>query len=262
MTAATFEFAAGAAPFRAPAAQGSPRVLWIDADTGAIAPGLDMLRRHGFEVERAETVAQAQPTLDREDADLVILETALPDADGLALCRRLSDAEAAPVLVFAKAADTLDRVAGLEFGADDVLAKTTHPLELLARVRALLRRAARHARRTAGAARETWRFDAELGYVTAPSGRTVRLSPADAALLRALAARPGEVMNRGALIALLHGDAAAAGGRSIDARVARLRRTLSACDGAGGMIKTLRGGGYLFQAQVTARQPGDLTSPC
>jgi two-component system OmpR family response regulator len=253
MTSLAFEFAAGAAPLRAAAVHASPRVLWIDADEGAIEPGLEMLRRHGYEVERAGSALEAQPTLERHDADLVILETSLPDADGLALCRRLSEDEGAPVLVFAKAADTLDRVAGLEFGADDVLAKTTHPLELLARVRALLRRATRHARKTAEAALETWRFDAELGYVTSPKGRTVRLSPADAALLRALAARPGEVLPRDALIALLHGDGSSAGGRSIDARVARLRRTLSACDGAGDLIKTLRGGGYLFQAQVTAR---------
>ena len=253
MTSLAFEFAAGAAPLRPPGAGGSLHILWIDADAGAIEPGLEMLRRHGFEVECAASAEEAQSTLDGEGADLVILETALPDADGLALCRKLSESEAAPVLLVAREADTLDRVAGLEFGADDVLAKTTHPLELLARVRALLRRATRHAKRTAEAALETWRFDAELGYVTSPKGRTVRLSPADAALLRALAARPGEVLPRDALVALLHGDGAAAGGRSIDARVARLRRTLSACDGAGDLIKTLRGGGYLFQAHVTAR---------
>jgi two-component system OmpR family response regulator len=252
MTALAFEFAAGSPP-RTAAPRDLPRVVWIDADGGAIETGMDMLRRHGFLVARAETAAAAQPLLDEEGVDLIILETALPDADGLALCRRFSEAETAPVLVVAAAADTLDRVAGLEFGADDVLPKTAHPLELLARVRALLRRTARHARQTADAALETWRFDAELGYVTSPKGRTVRLSPADAALLRALAARPGEVLHRDALVALLHGDDKAAGGRSIDARVARLRRSLSACDGAGDLIKTLRGGGYLFQAQVTPR---------
>lgn len=252
MTAVAFEFAVGGRPAPSIAAQGSPRVLWIDADAVSIEPGLDMLRRHGFEVERADTAAEARPTLDAQGCDLVILETALPDADGLALCRKLSEAEGAPVLVMARAADTLDRVAGLEFGADDVLPKTTHPLELLAKVRALLRRAARQARYAAQAAVETWRFDAELGYVIAPSGRTVRLSPADAALLRALAGRPGQVLDRDALVALLHGDGATPAGRSIDARVARLRRSLSGCDGAADMIKTLRGGGYLFQAQVTA----------
>ena len=253
MTAVAFEFAAGAAPSRPGHAPGSPRVLWIDSDSGAIEPGLDMLRRHGFQVARADTAAEAQPMLDAAGADLVILETALSDADGLALCRRLSEADTAPVLVVARAADTLDRVAGLEFGADDVLPKTIHPLELLARVRALLRRAARHARQAAAAALATWRFDAELGYVTSPSGRTVRLSPADSALLRALIDRPGVVLPREVLVALLHGGGGVAGGRSIDARVARLRRTLSACDGAGEFIKTLRGGGYLFQAQVTVR---------
>lgn len=254
MTDAAIEFAAGSAPGRPIVAQGSPRVLWIDSDPAAIESGLEMLRRHGFEVEQAPTAAAAQPVLDGAGADLVILETALPDADGLALCRRLSESETTPVLVVSRAADTLDRVAGLEFGADDVLPKTIHPLELLARVRALLRRAARHARRAAETAIATWRFDAELGYVTSPTGRTVRLSPADTALLRVLAGRPGEVLPRDTLVAQLHGgDGAAAGGRSIDARVARLRRTLAACDGAGEFIKTLRGGGYLFQAQVTAR---------
>jgi two-component system OmpR family response regulator len=254
MTAHAFEFAAGAAaPLSAP--QRAPRVLWIDADAQAIGAGVEMLRGHGFEVACVASAADAQPVLEAQGADLVILETSLPDADGLALCRRLADSEAAPVLVVARAADTLDRVAGLEFGADDVLSKATHPLELLARVKALLRRAARHARRAAAAALETWRFDAELGYVTAPSGRMVRLSPADAALLRALAARPGQVLPRETLLAQLHGAGGSASGRSIDARVARLRRTLSACDGAGDFIKTLRGGGYLFQAQVTPR-PG------
>lgn len=253
MTPLAFEFAAGSAAPAAPAAQGSPRVVWIDADAQAIEPGVEMLRCHGFQVARAGSAAEAQPLLESDSVDLVILETSLPDADGLALCRRLSETDAAPVLVVARAADTLDRVAGLEFGADDVLPKTTHPLELLARVKALLRRAARHARRAAAAALATWRFDAELGYVTAPSGRTVRLSPADAALLRALASRPGQVLPREALLAQLHGDGPSASGRSIDARVARLRRTLSTCDGAGDLIKTLRGGGYLFQAQVTAQ---------
>lgn len=253
MTALAFEFAAGAAPARASASRGATRVLWIDADGGAIEPGLEMLRRHGYDVQRAESAAEARPTLEGRGADLVILETALPDVDGLALCRRLSEADGAPVMVFAKAADTLDRVAGLEFGADEVLSKSTHPLELLARVRALLRRSARYARSAAASEMQTWRFDAELGYVTAPSGRTVRLSPADAALLRAFAARPGEVLGRDALVTLLHGTGASAGGRSVDARVARLRRTLSDCDGAGQLIKTLRGGGYLFQAHVAAR---------
>ena len=247
MSAAAFEFAAGT-PVARPPPRGSPRVLWIDADDGAIEPGLDMLRRHGFEVARAGSAAQAQPML-AEPADLVILETALPDADGLALCRKLSEADTAPVLLVSRVADTLDRVAGLEFGADDVLSKSAHPLELLARVRALLRRAARHAR-CADPAPTAWRFEAELGYVTSPSGRTVRLSPADVALLRVLAARPGEVLRRDDLLALLHGERGTAGGRSIDARVARLRRTLNACDGAGELVKTARGGGYIFQAQV------------
>lgn len=254
MTLAIEFAAAGSTPRSAPAPAGPARILWADADAAAIDPGLEMLRRHGFEVIRAGTAAEAEAALVEGRFALVILETTLPDGDGLALCRRLSESESIPVLVVSACAETLDRVAGLEFGADDYLSKATHPLELLARVRALLRRAERHARLTSQAQLAAWRFDAELGYVTSPGGRTVRLSPADAALLSALAARPGEVLGRDALLALLHdGDPGAAGGRSIDARIARLRRALAACDGAGDLIKTLRGGGYLFQAQVTPR---------
>ena len=249
MTATTFEFALGGLAPRRPA-RDARRVLWIDSDDGAVEPGLQMLRRHGYDVTRAGTVDAARPLLADCSADLIILDTALPDGDGLALCRSLSDSDVAAVILFSARAETLDRVEGLEFGADDVLAKTTHPLELLARVRALLRRSDRQAR-SDGETEMAWRFDAELGYVTAASGRAVRLSPADAALLRVLVARPGEMLSRDDLIAQLHSGPAIAGGRSIDARVARLRRALNTCDGAGDFIKTLRGGGYLFKAQVT-----------
>ena len=250
MTAATFEFVMGdARPSRAVSAV--RRVLWIDPDDNAVEPGLQMLRRHGFDVTRATSLGAARPALANRTAELVILDTTLPDGDGLALCRSLSEADLAPVILFSARAETLDRVEGLEFGADEVLSKTTHPLELLARVRALLRRGDRLTR-SATPGDASWRFDAALAYVTAPSGRTVRLSPADAALLRALAARPGEMLSREDLMVQLHGAAPTAAGRSVDARVARLRRTLNVCDGAGDLIKTLRGGGYLFQAQVTA----------
>lgn len=249
MIATTFEFALGGVRPRR-GAGGARRVLWIDADDGAVEPGLQMLRRHGFEVTRANSMDAARPSLLDRSADIVILDTALSDGDGLALCRSLSEMDSAAVILFSARAETLDRVEGLEFGADEVLAKTTHPLELLARVRALLRRRERRPGR-GEAIEAAWRFDAELGYVTAASGRAVRLSPADAALLRVLVTHPGEMLSRSELIAILHPGAIGAAGRSIDARVARLRRTLNTCEGAGDFIKTLRGGGYLFKAQVT-----------
>lgn len=250
MTALAIEFTADAPPPPTPPPT-RRHVVWIDADERGVESGVEMLRRHGFEVSRFAAAAEAQPHFERGDTDLVILESALPDADGLALCRQLCEAETAPVILFTVVADTLDRVAGLDFGADDVLAKTTHPVELLARVRALLRRTDRHARAVAAEPARAWRFDVESGFVTAPSGRTVRLSPADSALLRAFAARPGQVLGRGALVSLMHDGATDVGGRSVDARVARLRRTLNDCDGAGDLIKTLRGGGYMFMAGST-----------
>lgn len=251
---ATFEFSLSVlAPRRPPPL--ARRLLWIDPDDAAVGPGLEMLRRHGYHVTRAASAQAAGPMLEAGAADLVILDRTLPNDDGMALCRRLSEVDA-PVILFSLHADTLDRVEGLEFGADEVLAKSTHPLELLARVRALLRRADRRSTQGAGDL-PAWRFSAEIGHLSGPSGAVVRLSPADAALLRTLAGQPGKVMSRGELLRQLHGDTGAASGRSIDARVARLRRTLDACDGAGDLIKTLRGGGYLFQAEVAPAGAGE-----
>lgn len=238
----------------APQPAGPPRILWIDPDAGQEDAGAQMLRRHGFEIDRHDTVAAAESVLAEDRPDLLILETALGAEDALDFCRRQSEADGPPILAYSARADALDRVAGLEFGADDYLDKTAHPLELLARVRALLRRTGRARRRNPDPG-PVWRFDTLSGCVSAISGRSVQLSPADAALLAVLAERPGQPLSREVLVKLLYGDAAQVGGRSVDARVSRLRRALAACDGAGELIRTLRGGGYMFLAAVQHPAP-------
>lgn len=231
---------------------GPPRILWLEPDPAAAEAGLQMLRRQGVDAVWTASAAEAAHAAEVGACDLLILETHLPDEDGLALCRRIADAGRLPVLVYARRADTLDRVAALEFGADDVLGKDAHPLELMARVRALLRRAERGGFGESGGKAGAWRFEPRLGYVTGPTGVTVRLSPSEAALLQAFTEHPGEVLRRDDLMAQMYEAPSAVNRRSIDARVARLRRRLQACEGAGELIKTLRrNGGYAFH--VTAR---------
>ena len=260
MTAAAFNLTPG--PGRRPAVvfgpalarrDGPPRVLWLEPEEAAALAGIQMLRRQGLDVTWTAEPAAAAELAEAGGFDLVILETALGDEDGLALCRRLAEAARLPVLVYSARAETLDRVAALEFGADDILGKDAHPLELMARVRALIRRAERGGFAEMNGRAGAWRFEPRLGYVTGPSGVTVRLSPSEAALLQAFTDRPGEVLRRDDLMGLMYEAPSAVNRRSIDARVARLRRRLQACEGAGDLIKTLRrNGGYAFHD--TARQ--------
>ncbi len=221
---------------------------WADPDAAAVEGHVQMLRRSGFEVRRFDTLAAMEAARAEAEPDLLILETAMPGEDPLALCGRLARETRTPLMLFSAAADTLDRVAGLESGADEYLHKSSHALELLARARALLRRA----RRTAGAEPAgTWSLDILTGLVTGPSGRCVRLSPSEATLLQIFSARPNEALYRPELMRLLHGEAAEGlTPRLIDTRVARLRKALDACDAGSDLIRTLRGGGYLFHATV------------
>lgn len=220
------------------------RILWIDPDAASIEPSVQALRRHGYEVVLAGRVEEAAEAL-AEAPDLILMEVALDHDDGLAACSRLAATSAAPILVFSAKTDALDRVAGLEFGADDYLAKDAHHLELLARVRALLRRARRLARPAAPPA-AAWTFHTDTGLLFGPRGVSLRLTRSSAALLEVLLQHPNQRLSRGDLRLKMHGHEGVTD-RSVDTRVARLRRELNGCEGAGDLVKTLRGGGYLLQ---------------
>lgn len=235
---------------------GPSRVLWLDPEEASIEAGVQMLRRQGLEVVCVAAAADATDAAAAGGFDLFVLETTLADADGLALCRQMTEQARVPVLVYSARAETLDRVAALEFGADDILGKDAHPLELMARVRALLRRAERGAFGDTAARPGAWRFEPGLGYVTGPSGVTVRLSPSEAALLQAFTDHPNEVLRRDDLMTLMYEAPNGVNRRSIDARVARLRRRLQACEGAGELIKTLRrNGGYALHVSTRPAVP-------
>lgn len=226
----------------------TPRICWIDPAFDAAAPAVQALARHGYDIEAHGSGAEALARLEAAPADLVIVDVALIP-EGLALCRRLATEQAAPVLVFSAQAEPLDRVDALEQGADDVLPKSAHALEFSARVRALLRRQAKGARLRPAPTSPVWELDMRTGVLMGPGERLMKLSAGDAALLGAFLVRPQEVLTRAELEAILYGAPGRVGRRTVDVRIVRLRQQLDQCDGAGAVIKTLRGGGYVFDPE-------------
>ncbi|MCD9032203.1 response regulator [Luteimonas sp. Y-2-2-4F] len=230
------------------------RIVVVDDDASIRDALCDYLARHGYEVRAADGAAALDRLLAQAPADLVVLDWMMPGEDGLSVCRRLADADIAVLML--SALDTPpDRVIGLEVGADDYLAKPFDPRELLARVRALLRRGAQlrqqAARPAEGYAFEGWTLRLDTRALHAPDGAEVTLTAGEFALLRALVERAGRVLDRERLMALTHGDAAEPFDRAIDLAISRLRRKLAqARPGADALIQTLRGEGYRFAATV------------
>jgi len=213
----------------------------------------DFLNREGYEVLCAED----GPAMDRAVAarrpDLIVLDIMLPGEDGLSICRRLRARSELPILMLTAKSDDIDRIVGLELGADDYLPKPFNPRELLARIRAVLRRAERPAAATAASRRVAFdKFTADLDARNlAFGGTTVDLTAAEFELLACFLERPKRVLSRDQLLDWTRGRSADPFDRTIDVSISRLRRKLSAADEqAAQIIKTVRNGGYLFTADV------------
>jgi DNA-binding response OmpR family regulator len=238
-------------------ARQDPRLLIIDADETHAGEAAARLSQHGLSITVAGSPEAADALLAAQAFDLVVLEPRLEGRDGLAFCRELAARTRAPILIFSAADDPLDRVAGLEFGADDYLGKSAHPLELIARIRALLRRGAREAAPAAAGPPayvfQGLSFEPRARALVGPGGRRVWLTTSEAGLLQVFLAAPGEMLSRSQLQARLFGSDAHLSDRAIDVRVVRLRRALDQAGAAGAdLIRTCRGGGYLLAADVAA----------
>ncbi len=231
-----------------------PHIVVVDDDASIRDALVDYLARHGYTVRGADSAATLDRLLAQAPADLIVLDWMMPGEDGLSVCRRLADSQTAVLML--SALDTApDRVIGLEVGADDYLAKPFDPRELLARVRALLRRGSQlrqHAAEPArGYAFAGWTLRTDTRALTAPDGTALTLTAGDFALLRALLGGAGRVLDRDCLMTAIHGDAAEPFDRAIDLAVSRLRRKLAqAAPGAEALVETLRGAGYRFAAPV------------
>jgi two-component system OmpR family response regulator len=238
------------------------RLLMIEDDPEIAGMVGKMLSGHGYQVQRLPDGREVERAMKREPADLVILDLMLPGEDGISICRRLRKSHAVPVLMLTALASEADRVIGLESGADDYLCKPFAPRELLARVRALLRRA-RWTSSVPGEepncyAFDGWMLDVLRMNLFSPDRLQVPLTSAEFALLSTFCKKPQQVLSRESLLALMHSQPAAVFDRAIDTLIARLRRKIEDDVREPSRIKTVRNGGYIFTPNVTQAPRSDL----
>ena len=225
-------------------------VLLVDDDTELAAMVAELLEREGMDVACADTAGAGLAALRSAPPDVLLLDVMLPDANGLDLCRRLrAEGVEVPILMLTARGDPIDRVLGLEIGADDYLGKPFEPRELVARVRALARRL-RFAER-----RNVLRFGELsidlLSRKALCAGVALALTSTEFKLLAALAAQPGQSITREALSAAVQPGSYMPLDRAVDVQVARLRKKLSAAPGGLDWIETVRGEGYVFTGRST-----------
>ena len=231
-----------------------PHILVVDDDREIRDLLNRFLVKHGLRVSTARDGVEMSRILDGAAIDLVVLDLMLPGEDGLSLCRKLRATTNLPVIMLTAMGEDTDRIVGLEMGADDYLPKPFNPRELLARVKAVLRRV--QSLPAASPKGDTAKFDGwtlDLGSrrLTSPQGEEVELSTGEYDLLLAFATHPRRVLSRDQLLDLARGRTAAPFDRSVDIQVMRLRRKIEADPKEPRLIKTVRGGGYMFAAEVT-----------
>ncbi|QIB35203.1 response regulator [Ancylobacter pratisalsi] len=231
------------------------RLLLVEDDRDIRSLLTDFLGGEGYEVEAVESGALMDRALMRAMPDLVILDIMLPGEDGLSICRRLRARSRVPILMLTAKHDEVDRIVGLEIGADDYLGKPFNPRELLARIRALLRRssgalaAGAPERRRRRFSRLTVDLDARL--IEDDAGQRVNLTTAEFDLLTCFLERPGRVLSRDQLLDWTRGRSAEPFDRTIDVTVSRLRAKLAQClPEEDQLITTVRNVGYLFSTDV------------
>ncbi len=237
--------AASAEPVAAPPVH----VLVVDDDADLRELISGFLSQNGYVIHTAAQGKDMEKVLARGDIQLVVLDYMMPGEDGLSICKRLNDNNGPPVIMLSARGEEIDRIVGLELGADDYMAKPFHPRELLARIRAVLRR--REARANNGEKSPithffNWQLDNIKRTLLRPDGIQVALSNAEFELLRVFLERPGRALSRDQILDYLHGPHADSFDRAIDVQISRLRRKLSD-DSGEDIIRTIRGIGYMFK---------------
>jgi two-component system, OmpR family, response regulator len=236
--------------------EASPHILVVDDQRDIREPLGRYLGKQGLRVSLAAGAAEARDLMKRSAVDLVILDVMMPGEDGLSLCRHLRESANMPVILLTAMAEDADRIVGLEVGADDYVVKPFNPRELLARIKAVLRRAnslpqARQMQAAQRLAFDRWTFDLGRRELAGADGVAVPLSAAEFRLLSAFVQRPRMVLTRDQLLDLTSGRDAQPFDRAIDNQVSRLRKKLELDPKNPSLIKTVWGGGYVFSADVS-----------
>ena len=236
--------------------QGSPHILVVD-DHSEIRDLLKrFLEQHGMRVSCARDGKEMKRLLDEREFDLLVLDLMMPGEDGLTLCRELRVKSRLPIIMLTAIKKETDRIIGLEMGADDYLAKPFNPRELLARIKAVMRRTQAEIQPvpetlTRDLRFDRWLLDINRRELVDEEGVGMSLSTAEFDLLKVFLERPQRVLSRDQLLDLARGREAVAFDRAIDTLVSRLRRKLERDPKNPELIKTIWGGGYLFAADVT-----------
>lgn len=231
-----------------------PHVLIVDDDREIRTLLGDFLAEHGCRVDTAADGRSMDKLLVVGRFDIIVLDLMLPGEDGLALCQRLRVTSTLPIIMLTALAAETDRIIGLEMGADDYVVKPFSPRELLARIKAVLRRKHSIPQRVSGAPDvllfDGWKLDLSRREVRTPDGVLLPLSAGEFDLLAAFAEHPQRVLSRDQLLDLTKGRVGGPFDRSIDVQLSRLRRKIEVDPNDPVLIKTVRGGGYLFSSSV------------
>ena len=235
-------------------------VLVVDDDRELRTLVGKYLAEHGFRVTQAANGREMMKAIEVGRFDLVVLDLMMPGESGLVLCQKLRELNGPPVIMLTAMGSEVDRVIGLEIGADDYVVKPFSPRELVARIKAVLRRVAKVAPdgddMPLAYEFNGWRLEPAGRVLRSPGGAVVDITSGEFDLLMAFVARPQRVLTRDQLLDLAKGRSSAAFDRSIDVQISRLRRKIEADPREPMIIKTIRSGGYLFTSLVQAiRQP-------
>ena len=235
-------------------------LLLVDDERTLREPLAEYLVGQGYAVRQAESAAKARSALETDTPDLVLLDIMMPGEDGLSLCRHLMETKRLPVILLTAKGEAMDRIIGLEIGADDYVTKPFEPRELVARIRSVLRRSDRAPEAPAQDLLyrfEGWSLDPLKRRLTDPEDTLVPISTAEFRMLRAFCDHPRQVLDRDQLLDMVQGREAHLFDRAVDNQVSRLRRKIEADSRNPQFIQTVRGGGYRFAADVSRVPPAD-----
>lgn len=232
----------------------STQLLIVDDDREIRTLLADYLQTHGYRCLMAADGNAMWDQLQKNSIDLIVLDLNLPGDDGLVLCRNLRAKSAIPVIMLTARGEPLDRILGLEMGADDYLPKPFEPRELLARIRSVLRRSAAQDQRSTDKVQflrfAGWTLDLIARHLIDPNEMVVVLSGAEFRMLKIFLEHPNHVLNRDQLLNMTQGRDADPFDRSIDIQISRIRQKLGEDARAPQIIKTVRNGGYVLAVTV------------
>lgn len=235
------------------AAPSASRILIVEDDRQIADMLVELVTEGGFRGWAVTSGREMDRILRRNRFELIVLDAMLPGEDGFSICRRLRASGTTPIMMLTALGEDIDRILGLELGADDYVTKPFNPRELLARIRSLLRRASYGTKAKEGMDVMTfagWRIDPLSRELHDPEGAEVSMTTAEFDILLAFCNNPGRVMTREELLAMTHAGTAGPVQRSIDVHVSRVRQKIEPNLKEHAFIKTVRLGGYLFAPTV------------